>query len=518
MYNMATKPSKRLYESKPMSMRDREIMEILDENLKAYKEVYKREFHQARLMNESYAPPNRFERNVAFQIDKYFSELQQAIDLSLETEEAKDSVAVLSFYEQLVDYIDQYTSKNSISQRDIATIEEKFDRIEPTIFLLAELADDRAWKQSKALNAVWHMIADRVYRSIKWELNHVELSPNKLVDRSNFRYKDSPNMPPIQPFAYFAPQIYEEPIKIDYQQQQFTPTTKPPLETIKRAARPVNIIAGPAKPSKKPSHAALADLRTLIELEADAQGFQLPAGFDIMKKKDLFEVYLDLNQVDRTQRRLVKQYKVDFEKLYQQHHQTINDTAAKRAAAQAEMDIEEGLFDPEPIPGQAGPAPAAKPAAKAPKAAPKPARPGPAPAPLAPPAQGFGRSKRDVEENVILNINEKKKHRSKHRHKKDRFNAGMFGGVGGDTEGDMGGLPAGFNNALKLRPMDKAPIKFYDTGLGLDGTDEGLTLEDKMQFLNRLDKHAIPDEENEWKLNSTQNLRKAMEKRVKKMK
>ena len=58
------------YDSSPMSMRDREIREILDEDLKAYKEVYKREFHQARLMNESYAPPNRFERSVGLQIDK----------------------------------------------------------------------------------------------------------------------------------------------------------------------------------------------------------------------------------------------------------------------------------------------------------------------------------------------------------------------------------------------------------------------------------------------------------------
>jgi hypothetical protein len=494
MYNMATKPSKRLYESKPISMRDREIMELLDEDLKAYKEVYKREFHQARLMNESYAPPNRFERAVSFQIDKYFSELQQAIDLTLETGLPKDSIAVISLYSQLVDYIDRYTSKNSISQRDIAIIEEKFDRIEPTMFNLSQLADYEGWKQSKELSAVWHMITDRVYRPIQWEISAVKPSPNKLVDRSDFRYKDSPNMPPIQPFAYNPPKLYEPPARVNY--EVFAPTP-PPLPAPPRIARPGILVGAPLpirKASKKPSLFALEQMRVELKKEAIGNNVVIPANFDTMKKKELVEFAYDVFKIDKTKKAEKTKVKQEFDKLLLSLAPPLTPRTvkvAKRAAVRPDVEVEEGLFEPEQ--GQAGPAPA-------------------------PQAEGFGRSKRDVEENVILTIDEKKRHRSKRRHKKDRFAAGMFGGWGGDTEGEMGGLPAGFNNALKLRPMDRAPVKYYDTGLGLDGKNEGLTLEDKMQFLNQLDRHSIPDEENEWKLNSTQNLRKAMEKRIKKMK
>jgi hypothetical protein len=129
-------------ESAPMSLRDREIAEVLDEDLKAYKEVYKRSFHQARLMNESYAPPNRFERAIGFQIDKYFSELLAAIDLALEAGQAGYADQVLSLYSQLIDYIQRYTDRNTISQRDISIIEDKFDTLKPGLYHLSGLAED----------------------------------------------------------------------------------------------------------------------------------------------------------------------------------------------------------------------------------------------------------------------------------------------------------------------------------------------------------------------------------------
>ena len=114
------------------SLRERQIREVLDEDLRAYREVLNREVKQAKIMNETYAPPNRFEKRVAFTIDQYFLKLQRHADdivNSLVNGDYKETGVkdLLYSYQELIAYLDTYASFNAINQRDKAIIENKFD-------------------------------------------------------------------------------------------------------------------------------------------------------------------------------------------------------------------------------------------------------------------------------------------------------------------------------------------------------------------------------------------------------
>jgi hypothetical protein len=444
------------YESKPMSMRDAQIREILDEDLRAYKEVYKREFHQARLLNESYAPPNRFERGVGFQIDKYFSELQQAIDVVLETQDNADAPLVLSIYSQLVDYIDRFTARNTISQRDISVIEDKFDKIEPSMYSLAALAEARRFRLSNELDAVQQMIEDRTYLPIKFEMEQVKANPQMLINRNEYRLEKRERE--------FAPA-----------RADFGP--RPRAVSPKRAASPT-----PAPASPRKSRITLPEIFKLKELMkelAQSEGVQLPPNFNQIKKQsELKQIYFDILQIDRKDKAYVSVADKQFKKLVSDASAAVQEKQASRqtpALAAADAPPEYNVFD-EPAPE---------------------------------PQVGFG-------ENIILSIGEKP--RRKGRKHRQRFGAAMFGGIGGDTEGEMGGLPAGFARGLEIRPHDRKPLTRYAADIGLDGMDQDLELKDRMYFLNQLDSHAVPTEDNDFKLNSIQNLRKERDVRVKKLK
>ena len=80
----------------------------------------------------------------------------------------------------------------------------------------------------------------------------------------------------------------------------------------------------------------------------------------------------------------------------------------------------------------------------------------------------------------------------------------------------MGGLPLGMRKALTLRPSDRRPVKYSNGSLGQPEQD--LSIEDRMQFLNQLESHKVRDEDDDRDFNSISNLRKMMEKRIKKHK
>ena len=475
-------------ESAPMSLRDREIAEILDEDLKSYKEVFKRSFHQARLLNESYAPPNRFERAIGFQIDKYFSELLAAIDITLESGHPADADQVLSLYSQLIDYIQRYTDRNTISQRDIAIIEDKFDTLKPGLYHLSGLAEDEDWRQLTDINAIYGMVADKVYLPIKWETSQVPPHPPILVDRSKFQYKASKRGFSPPPIDLGKPRASSPPPTL----RRSLPPAPTPTSGKQAATTPAPASPPPAtkKPSNRPSYVELDKVKTLMKGVATDTGFALPADFSgIYSKPRLTEIYIDMMEADRTNKSEVRKAKDEFNRLVD-----------RARGAPASFTAPPPYQSPGP-----GAAPSSRPTSPTYYGYASSDDEGSAAKP-----QGFG-----MGENVILSVGEKKKHKKKRHHKTDRFQP-LFGGFG-DTEGEMGGLPAGFNRGLELRQVDRQPIQhFADMGLG--GLDKDLTLQQRMYFLNSLEKHSVPQEEDEWKMNSTQNLRKATDHRIKKLK
>ena len=59
--------------------RQKQIREILDEDLRANREVLKREFTRAKMYDTAFTPPSRLEELVSWNIDKQISTLQEAL-------------------------------------------------------------------------------------------------------------------------------------------------------------------------------------------------------------------------------------------------------------------------------------------------------------------------------------------------------------------------------------------------------------------------------------------------------
>jgi len=154
-----------------MSLRQRQIREVLDEDLKFYREVYARELKQAKLMNEVYAPPSRFERRVAFQLDQYFIKLQRYVDDVVNALVSGDYTErgvkdMLYTYQELITYLDTYISHAPLNQRDIAVIENKFDAISPSIEEVSGYAMALGWKSSKLIDELNENLTYRTYRPL----------------------------------------------------------------------------------------------------------------------------------------------------------------------------------------------------------------------------------------------------------------------------------------------------------------------------------------------------------------
>ena len=483
-----------------MSLRDRQIREMLDENLKAYREVFVRELKQARLFNESYAPPSRFERGVAFQISKYFIAFQSAIDDIINShqpdvgyEPIRDGSALVKIYSELVAYIDSYQRQQPLGQRDIAIIEEKFDALLPSLSQVTNLAQEEAWRDSGIIEEIYTLIEDRVYLPLKEALTRLPAHKKMLVQRQGFsvaedrlRLKQQKAFEQNQAIARGADmrqQFREHPP--EYQQFPYVPADSDEEEEAAQAplkAR-VKVPVSPAKPKGKtgPKGAAYYKrFRSVIEKEARRNGVE-----DQLGDRDEFERTKKIG----TLRKLLaiasksKQSSAEFKIL-------LDEIETGRAAS----------LPPPPAEAEAE--------AEAPFEAPVPKD-----------EVGFGAGTPQCgswarkPQHISFTITEKEQ-RGK-GYSGGRFSSRLVGGFG-ETEGQMGGLPLGMRKALTLRPSDRRPVKYSNGSLGQPEQD--LSIEDRMQFLNQLESHKVRDEDDDRDFNSISNLRKMMEKRIKKHK
>lgn len=115
--------------------------EILDEDVRINREVFEREKKQVQVFGESIRPPNKIERRIAFELEKYFNRLKTSFDklyteaLNFRDGDPKlDFSDAISFYNELVSYVKAYAnSQEGLSQRDLLFLRERFDSLMPII-------------------------------------------------------------------------------------------------------------------------------------------------------------------------------------------------------------------------------------------------------------------------------------------------------------------------------------------------------------------------------------------------
>jgi hypothetical protein len=423
------------------SLRNRQIQEILDEDLRAYREVLKREIKQAKIMNETYAPPNRFEKQVAFQIDQYFLKLQRHADDivnnlvngNYKEQGVKD---LLYSYQELIAYLDAYTARSPINQRDKAIIENKFDAIANQVEQISSFANSIGWRSKFLLAELSDILDYKTYLPIEnlpftkgivskefaeRGFNDPVAGLREPVTPSRRDYNDD-DEPPAYDFAPEAEFGSLEDAEEDISQMVSSSVIPKPrnLTEAKDYMRSL---------SMKDVRMFAKDLDMLDDLKAKKSKAGLRQKLTL---NDIIRIYMLKEQGIRTTK--------NRQPIVEDPEELLERTEATPPDSLAELEEED-----------------------------------------TPSAEGQGMSR----------------------------GFGMCGS--GESEDMMYGLPQGYKKAMRLRPMDRTPVHFKTQD---ERGEDGLDLEDRMQFLNQLDTKPIKDD---IKVNSTGTYKKSMSEKAKKI-
>lgn len=163
-----------------VSLRDKQIREILDEDLKSYKEVLNREFQQTKLMNQNYAPPSKLDRVSSLELVKLFEKLQHGIQAIIDKYIAGESVTssddVPTDYNLLTSLLARTADTNPLSQRDKAQVEGKFDTLEPLLNQLYDIALADNFTDKETINRIKTNVSDRAYFPVQLTSRSAELN------------------------------------------------------------------------------------------------------------------------------------------------------------------------------------------------------------------------------------------------------------------------------------------------------------------------------------------------------
>jgi len=448
-------------QSKPMSLRDREIREILDEDRKYYRQVLEREFKQSRLMNETYAPPNLQEKQVAFQIDRYFLRLQEESDKLLNGLVAgtpEDAQDLFSAYQELIIYLQTYAKYGTLGQRDLAVIENKFDAIAPQIEQIATASASRRLKDASLLQQLASILDNKHYVLLRGASVSIPEVSNLQRERQRVERQRERTLPP----TYSDSDIEPKPLAQLFRQASARERT-PFLE------------ASPSVSESEGSYQRLPSGTEAVQTESEAETgrpqWSSPLQFEGEGPQTLREAKEYLSTLSEPEYKILKNELgistprstlskktiLRIWRLRERNMMTMDDAVQREAEADLPPVIPE---DNEEMieygnEGAEGPQPE---------------------------MEGDGR----------------------------RRSHGMKIGAG-EAEDMMFGRPAGVKKAMFLRPMDRRPVHFKTAD---QRKEVGLSLEDRMSFLNQLESKPVKDE---LKINSIHTYKKAMSEKAKQL-
>jgi hypothetical protein len=427
------------------SLRDRQIREVLDEDLRAYREVVKREIKQAKIMNETYAPPNRFEKQVAFQIDQYFLKLQRHADdivnnLVNGNYKERGVKDLLYSYQELIAYLDAYTARSPINQRDKAIIENKFDAIANQVEQISSFADNIGWRSKFLLAELSDILDFKTYLPIE-NLPFTKGIVSKEFKERGFNDPVVGLREPVTP----SRRDYnddDEPPAYDFAPEAEFGSLEDAEEDISQMASS-SVIPKPRNLTEAKDYMKSLSMKDVRKFAKD---LDMLDDLKAKKSKAGLRQKLTLNDIIR-----IYMLKEQGIKTTKNRQPIVEDPEALLDEEEVEAEDEEQVLEEEEEA----------------------------------PAQGQGMS------------------------------GGMSRGFGmcgsGESEDMMYGLPQGYKKAMRLRPMDRTPVRFKTQD---ERGENGLSLEDRMEFLNQLDSRPIKDD---IKVNSTGTYKKSMSEKAKKI-
>ena len=496
------------------SLRERQIREVLDEDLKAYREVLFRQVKQAKIMNETYAPPNRFEKRVAFQIDQYFLKLQRHADdivnnLANGDYAEKGVKDLLYSYQELIAYLDTYAAQSPINQRDKAIIENKFDAIENQVDQISSFADSLGWRSRDLIAELSDILDYRTYLPI------VNLPFTKGIVSKEFAERGfNDPMIAVRERSMFPAREGgddDEPPAYEFAPEGEFGSIEQVDEDISQMATSSAAFSTIPKPKNLTQAKDYMKTLSMCEVRRFTEELDMTDALKAKRSKSGLRQKLTLNDIIR-----IYMLKEQGIKTTKNRQPIVEDPETLLEQEEIGADFETRLLEEEEE--------------------------------EAPAVEGNGMSGGANEniESVILKlarrfnvrinlqalrdrIQELRQQRFTYRQIVERIRQdydlygdneimegeGLSGGFGmrgmGESEDMMFGLPQGYKKAMRLRPMDRTPVHFKTQD---ERKEDGLSLEDRMEFLNQLDTRPIKED---MKVNSTGTYKKSMSEKAKKL-
>ena len=465
-------------QSTPINLRDREIKEILDEDLKYYRQVLEREFQQSRLMNETYAPPNRQEKQIAFNINSYFNKLQQQADMitnllvNRERKEKIDLSGLIASYQELVKYLEVFAGYGSLNQRDNAVIENKFDAIAPQIDQIATQSVSLQIPNASYVAQLSKLLDNRHYILLRdnepIKISALPLRETVAMRRERIASQREATIPlsEADSDSPFLTRLRQSQSQLERARSASAPIQQPPeteaeyapFEESGNETSVYTPMTEPGVPRRQwdrtisdvvPRPRNLTEGRQYLKSlpRGEANTIAQDLGFYEQAKAKSSTSGMNNNYTFPEILAIYTQRERDVRVMLPQEQEEAQAEAVAEAEDAQENTYDDFRFIPEEE------------------------------------LEGEGRRRRKL---------------------------GILCGAG-ESEDMMYGRPAGLKKALLLRPMDRQPVRFKTAD---QRGEAGLSLENRMMFLNQLDSKPVKDE---LEINSTSSYKKAMSEKAKKM-
>jgi hypothetical protein len=540
-------------------------------------------------MNETYAPPNRFDRKVAFEIDRYFITLQKMLDVItnvfaseepmpqlpvIRAKLSNDVDNLLSVYNELITYMRHYASYAPLLQRDIAVFENKFDAIQPQIEQVATLIEEMRLPQAPKIGQMAESVLYKIYDPVDnvKQLNIVktqmsaqgistlQIQPEEpyifpdvesgkvnrdkamkaLSDQRDYDDDEDQN----QYLDVESPEDLREHSQFEERQGIAEPATPERDTDVEPELSKISMIIDRAPPDEqerantvvegeyteptwfvrgKGTKEARAYLATLSNKQVRDLLTELDLYDEVNAKKSTGGIKSKLKVADIRAIYLLKERGFNIRDVFRmaQGQYARGDELRQEIEYQPTYDIPDDpvtrmleervrLF-PEGDPYQAPPR----------------AEPSYDEAPQPDYEETYAdlepMNRDDEDQELIEGQGRCNRFGCYSGRGKEASRRGMtqgqyemrsklpFYGGFGQSEDLMFGLPVGMKKSMLLRPMDRRPVQFK---LPDERGERGLSLEDRMMFLNQLDSKPIKDD---MKVNSTSTYKKSMSEKAKKL-
>ena len=186
------------------AFRQKQIREILDEDLRINRKVLDRTFKMVRTYDKnSIKEPSPLEELVSWNIDKQISNLQEAIQNVIDgainntnmTIANEDISKISTAYNLLVSYIQNFAKSHKLNQRDKGALDMKFNEVEPLLKQLRQILSNPerfnvevSAQNEGVISHIEQQIRDSNYKGLNLvDFKRIPVSKNNPRPANNYR-------------------------------------------------------------------------------------------------------------------------------------------------------------------------------------------------------------------------------------------------------------------------------------------------------------------------------------------